>query len=68
MSETNDDETPSKAAAIAKKLGAVLADEAVNAIGIITIGYMATSGVVAYEPIAAIASIALGTKYIGSKK
>lgn len=57
---------PSTGRKIVRRMGAVLADEAVNAIAILTIGYMAVSGVVNYEPIAAIASIALGAKYISN--
>lgn len=51
-----------------QRLGGVVADEFVNAVGIVTIGYMASMGVTSYEPIAAIASIALGAKYLGRKK
>jgi hypothetical protein len=53
---------------VIRRMGAVIADESVNAIAILTIGYMAVNGIVSYEPIAAIASIALGAKYISNSR
>jgi len=50
------------------RLGRVLADEAVNAIGVVGIVYLGSVGVTSYEPLAAITSIALGAKYLQSKQ
>lgn len=50
-----------------RALGGVLADETVNAIAVLGIVYLGVNGVTAYEPVAAITSIALGAKYLKAK-
>jgi hypothetical protein len=65
MSE--DDTTTGRLDRAAARLGSVIADEAVNAIGILAIAYISVAGVASYEPIAGIVSIALGVKYLRSK-